>query len=168
MAGCWISHIVKYLANDHLLWWNLCRLRGLITHLETLAVDPSPNTVPSQIKHVWSVFLFTSQRHALSKQNVLNLALMLTWEIPFRIHQQWSHSKWYPLWVLVQKSFSLFFSNPERFHTENIQLMLVVPYLVIPGNPPKYVSTNRSLLRCKTLPAHFSNNMLANWWFHSI
>ena len=30
----------------------------------------------------------------------------------------------------------------------------------IPGNLQKYVSTNRSLLQCKTLPAHFSNNMM--------
>ena len=30
---------------------------------------------------------------------------------------------------------------------------------VIPGNLQKYVSTNRSLLQCKTLPAHSSNNM---------
>ena len=33
---------------------------------------------------------------------------------------------------------------------------------VIPEDPPKYGSTNRSLLRCKTLPAHFSNNMPVN------
>ena len=32
-------------------------------------------------------------------------------------------------------------------------------YQVIPENLQKYVSTNRSLLQCKTLPAHFSNNM---------
>ena len=31
---------------------------------------------------------------------------------------------------------------------------------VIPGNLQKYVSTNRGLLQCKTLPAHFSNNMM--------
>ena len=31
---------------------------------------------------------------------------------------------------------------------------------VIPGNLQKYVSTNCSLLQCKTLPAHFSNNMM--------
>ena len=31
---------------------------------------------------------------------------------------------------------------------------------VIPGNLQKYVSTNRSLLECKTLLAHFSNNMM--------
>ena len=30
---------------------------------------------------------------------------------------------------------------------------------VIPGNLQKYISTNRSLRECKTLPAHFSNNM---------
>ena len=33
-------------------------------------------------------------------------------------------------------------------------------FQVIPGNLQKYVSTNRSLLQCKTLPAHFSNNMM--------
>ena len=33
-------------------------------------------------------------------------------------------------------------------------------YQVIPGNLQTYVSTNRSLLQCKTLPAHFSNNMM--------
>ena len=33
---------------------------------------------------------------------------------------------------------------------------------MIPGNLQKYVSTSRSPLRCKTLPAHFSNNMLVN------
>ena len=32
---------------------------------------------------------------------------------------------------------------------------------VIPGNLQKYVSTNRNLPQCKTLPAHFSNNMMA-------
>ena len=32
---------------------------------------------------------------------------------------------------------------------------------VIPGNLQRYVSTNRSLPQCKTLPAHFSNNMMA-------
>ena len=32
-------------------------------------------------------------------------------------------------------------------------------YQVIPGNLPKYGSTNRSLLQCKTLPTLFSNNM---------
>ena len=31
---------------------------------------------------------------------------------------------------------------------------------VIPGNLQKYVSTNRTLLQCETLPAHFSNNMM--------
>ena len=31
---------------------------------------------------------------------------------------------------------------------------------VIPGNLQKYDSTNRSLLQCKTLPAHFSNDMM--------
>ena len=31
---------------------------------------------------------------------------------------------------------------------------------VIPGNLQKYVSTNRSLLQCETLPAHFSNNII--------
>ena len=31
---------------------------------------------------------------------------------------------------------------------------------VIPGNLQKYVSTIRSLVQCKTLPAHFSNNMM--------
>ena len=31
---------------------------------------------------------------------------------------------------------------------------------VIPGNLQKYVSTNRSLLQCKTLPAHFSDNIM--------
>ena len=31
---------------------------------------------------------------------------------------------------------------------------------VIPGNLQKYVSTNHSLLQYKTLPAHFSNNMM--------
>ena len=33
-------------------------------------------------------------------------------------------------------------------------------FQVIPGNLQKYVSTNRSLLQCKTLPANFSNNMM--------
>ena len=32
---------------------------------------------------------------------------------------------------------------------------------VIPGNLKKYISTSRSLLQCKTLWAHFSNNMMA-------
>ena len=31
---------------------------------------------------------------------------------------------------------------------------------VIPENLQKYVSTSRSLLQCKTLPAHFSDNMM--------
>ena len=31
---------------------------------------------------------------------------------------------------------------------------------VIRGNLQKYVSTNRSLLQCKTLPAYFSNNIM--------
>ena len=31
---------------------------------------------------------------------------------------------------------------------------------VILGNLQKYVSTSGSLLQCKTLPAHFSNNMM--------
>ena len=31
---------------------------------------------------------------------------------------------------------------------------------VIPGNLQKYVSTCHSLFQCKTLPAHFSNNMM--------
>ena len=31
---------------------------------------------------------------------------------------------------------------------------------VIPGNLQKSVSANRSQLQCKTLPAHFSNNMI--------
>ena len=35
-----------------------------------------------------------------------------------------------------------------------------VPIQVIPGNLQKYVSTNRSIFQCKTLPAHFSNNMM--------
>ena len=35
------------------------------------------------------------------------------------------------------------------------------PIQVIPGNLQRYVSTNRSLPQCKTLPAHFSNNMMA-------
>ena len=30
---------------------------------------------------------------------------------------------------------------------------------LISGNPPKHVSTSRSLLQCKALPAHFSVNM---------
>ena len=33
-------------------------------------------------------------------------------------------------------------------------------YQVIPGDLQKYVSTNRSLLQCKTLLAHFSNNIM--------
>ena len=35
-------------------------------------------------------------------------------------------------------------------------------FQVIPGNLQKYVSTNRNLLQCKTLPAHFSNNMMVH------
>ena len=31
---------------------------------------------------------------------------------------------------------------------------------LIPGNLQMYVSTNRSPLQCKTLPAHFSNNLM--------
>ena len=31
---------------------------------------------------------------------------------------------------------------------------------VIPGNLQKYASTNRNALQCKTLPAHFGNNMM--------
>ena len=38
--------------------------------------------------------------------------------------------------------------------------LLASMYQVIPGNLQKYVSTNRSPLQCKTLPAHFSNNMM--------
>ena len=33
-------------------------------------------------------------------------------------------------------------------------------YQVIPGNLQKYVSTNHSLLQCKTLPAYFNNNIM--------
>ena len=33
-------------------------------------------------------------------------------------------------------------------------------FQVIPGNLQKYVSTNHSPFQCKTLPAHFSNNMM--------
>ena len=39
---------------------------------------------------------------------------------------------------------------------------------VIPGNPPKCVSTNRCLLRFKTLLTYFSVDMLADWLFKSI
>ena len=35
-------------------------------------------------------------------------------------------------------------------------------YQVIPGNLQKRISSNYSLLRCKTLPAHFSANLLAD------
>ena len=31
---------------------------------------------------------------------------------------------------------------------------------VIPANLQRYVSTNHSPLQCKTLPAHFDNNMM--------
>ena len=37
---------------------------------------------------------------------------------------------------------------------------------VIPGNLQKYVSTNRSLLQCKTLPAHFTDNVMV--YYHSL
>ena len=36
--------------------------------------------------------------------------------------------------------------------------ILSIKFQVIPGNLQKYLSTNRSLLQCKSLPAHFSNN----------
>ena len=39
---------------------------------------------------------------------------------------------------------------------------------VIPGNLQKYASTSRSLLQCKTLPAHFSNNMMVYCLLNSI
>ena len=44
--------------------------------------------------------------------------------------------------------------------TVNTSAYIPRPYQVIPGNLQKYVSTNRSLLQCKTLPAHFGNNMM--------
>ena len=37
-------------------------------------------------------------------------------------------------------------------------VFVLVTYEVIPGNLQKYISTNRNLLHCKPLPAHFSNN----------
>ena len=43
-------------------------------------------------------------------------------------------------------------SNPNKKYGRNIQ--------VIPGNLPKRISTNYTLLQCKTLPAHFSINLL--------
>ena len=46
----------------------------------------------------------------------------------------------------------VFYSVVFDFHVKHYQM--------IPGNLQKYVSTNRSLLQCKTLPAHFSNNMM--------
>ena len=36
----------------------------------------------------------------------------------------------------------------------------LLTFQVIPGNLQKNVSTNRSLLQCKTLPAYNSNNMM--------
>ena len=49
------------------------------------------------------------------------------------------------------------FLFPQRVADSGCQL-----YQVIPGNLQKYVSTNRNLLQCKTLPAHFSNNMMVH------
>ena len=43
-------------------------------------------------------------------------------------------------------------------------IVISLPYQVIPGNLQKYVSTNRSLLQCKTLPTHFSNNMMVSFY----
>ena len=45
-----------------------------------------------------------------------------------------------------------FLACKSSFHESTIQ--------VIPGNLQTYVCTNRSLLQCKTLPAHFGNNMM--------
>ena len=43
---------------------------------------------------------------------------------------------------------------------QNLEFQRMPANQVIPGNLQKYVSTNHSILWCKTLPAHFSNNMM--------
>ena len=40
------------------------------------------------------------------------------------------------------------------------EVMNHICFQVIPGNLQKYVSTNHIILQCKTLPAHFSDNMM--------
>ena len=62
----------------------------------------------------------------------------------------------------------------EDFEIDNVFMVgvalpkvLVVQYAnnqVISGNLHKYASANRSLLQCKTLPAHFSNNVMVYEW----
>ena len=47
--------------------------------------------------------------------------------------------------------------TPQELSTWNFGIVI---FQVIPGNLQKYVSTNRSLLQCKTSPAHFSNMMM--------
>ena len=80
-----------------------------------------------------------------------------------------------PAFSLIPHSWTL-----DKYKNKNLNL--VVPRLsyttvssegpstvqVIPGNLQKYVSTNRSLLQCKTLPAHFSNNMMVYCLLHVI
>ena len=41
-------------------------------------------------------------------------------------------------------------------------------FQVIPGNLQKYISTNRSLLQCKILQVHFSNNMMVHCLLNAI
>ena len=71
----------------------------------------------------------------------------------------WKKTLWYLLKLIWYKKSEKDFC----FYTiENpwTKFEVIPPYQVIPGILQKYVSTNRSLLQYKTLPAHFSNTKL--------
>ena len=70
-----------------------------------------------------------------------------------------STSYWGSPLVQSLNTFALVSGDPQQ-NTSGFGKSGWNEHQVIPGNLQKFVSTNRSLLQCKTLPAHFSNNMM--------